>query len=714
MSVIQKIRDKYARWAVVAIALSLLGFIMMDAFAGRGSMFGGDGPGNTLGKVNGKEIDYMSFQQQVQDQEEMARQQGYNIDETQRQQLMSSLWEQEVTNIIMTEEYEKLGLTVTDKEMRTVLIANPPEQLKQRYTDENGNFNTAAAQQEINTMLKDAKQKEQIRNFLLMRKYSALIANTVHIPKWLVEKKNADQSLMAKLSYIAVPYTSVPDSSIKISDDEIEDYIDDNKDRYEQKEETRNVEFVTISAAPSASDSADARNSLIALKDTFAKVNDNYELFLQANASAFPFYNGYLSRNAIQNANKDSILNAPVGVVYGPYLDISQQNRKGMYVISKIIGMKQWADTAKIRHILVATTQRDQQSGRMYTIKDDSSAKKTADSIFALLQSGQPFDSLVVRFSDDQGSKQKGGMYDNISANGEWDHEFVEYSFDNKPGHIGIVKTIFGYHILEVLAHTGSSQAFKVAYLTKEIIPGEVTEQQATNLANSFAGESRDQKSFSSNYDKMLRNKGVLKSSASLKPLDYNVPGIPGGARGFVRKVFEEDEGDVIGPERVEDNYIVAVITSVREPGVPSAKSIRSEVEPLLINRKKADQIIKNIGTVSTLEQVAAKAGQAIQTVDSIRFENPRVLGYEPRVIGAAFNPNNKNKVVTQAIAGSQGVYVIRVDNLTTTPVEIGIEPQRQMMEAQEKQMLNPNYGGGPLQALKESAKIKDYRHKFY
>ena len=137
-------------------------------------------------------------------------------------------------------------------------------------------------------------------------------------------------------------------------------------------------------------------------------------------------------------------------------------------------------------------------------------------------------------------------------------------------------------------------------------------------------------------------------------------------------------------------------------------------MEPLLINRKKADQIIKNIGTVSTLEQVAAKAGQAIQTVDSIRFENPRVLGYEPRVIGAAFNPNNKNKVVTQAIAGSQGVYVIRVDNLTTTPVEIGIEPQRQMMEAQEKQMLNPNYGGGPLQALKESAKIKDYRHKFY
>lgn len=199
MSVIQNIRDKYARWAVIAIALSLLGFILMDALSGKTNMFGNNGPGTTLGKVNGKEIEYVAFAQQVQDQEEMARQQGYQVDENQRQQLMASLWEQEVTNIIMAEEYEKLGLTVTDKEMRSVLISNPPDQLKQRYTDETGNFNAAGAQQEINNMLKDPRQKEQVRNYLLMKKYTAMLTNTVNVPKWLVEKKNADQSLMAKV-----------------------------------------------------------------------------------------------------------------------------------------------------------------------------------------------------------------------------------------------------------------------------------------------------------------------------------------------------------------------------------------------------------------------------------------------------------------------------------------------------------------------------------
>ncbi len=711
MSVIQNIRDKYARWAVIAIALSLLGFILMDALAGKTNMFGNNGPGTTLGKVNGKEIEYVAFAQQVQEQEEMARQQGYQVDENQRQQLMASLWEQEVTNIIMAEEYEKLGLTVTDKEMRSVLISNPPDQLRQRYTDETGNFNTAAAQQEINNMLRDPRQKEQVRNYLLMKKYTAMLTNTVNVPKWLVEKKNADQSLLANISLVTIPYTSIPDSTIKISDEEIKSFMKEHEDQYELKEETRNIDYVKISAAPSSADSAQIRNSLLALKDTFARVNDNYETFLQANGSAFPFYNGFLSKNAIQNGNKDSILNAPVGTVYGPYLDVNQQTGKGLYVMSKVIGMKNWADTAKVRHILIATTQRDPQSGQFYQVKADTAAKKTADSILALIRNGQPFDSLL-KFSDDGGSKDKGGEYE-ITANGGWAEEFVQFSFDNNPGKIDIAKTVFGYHIIEVLSHKGSAPAYKVAYLTREIIPGDETEQQAANLANQFAGESRDEKSFNSNYDKMLRGKGILKSTASLRPLDYNIQGLQGSARSFVRKVYDEDEGDIIGPERVGDDYIIAVITNVMEPGLPSVKSVRSNIEPFLINKKKGEQIIKNLGTVNSLEQVATKTGQQIMTVDSLRFENPRDLGYEPKVIGAAFNPNNKNKVVAP-IAGGQGVYVIRVDNTMTTPVEMGIEDQRRMMEAQEKQMMDPNYGGSPLQALKDAARIKDYRYKFY
>ena len=89
MSVIQKIRDKYARWAVVAIALSLLGFIMMDAFAGRGSIFSGQS--TTVGKINGKKIDYQDFAKKVEATEKFQRdQQGGDLGEAGRQQVVQS------------------------------------------------------------------------------------------------------------------------------------------------------------------------------------------------------------------------------------------------------------------------------------------------------------------------------------------------------------------------------------------------------------------------------------------------------------------------------------------------------------------------------------------------------------------------------------------------------------------------------------------------
>ena len=146
MSVIQKIRDKYARWAVVAIALSLLGFILMDALAGRTRLFGGSS--TTVGVINGEEIDVQDFERKVKAQEEMAQQQGYNMGDESRQQIVQSVWNSEVEQALMTDEFEKLGLTVGDKELKDYLYgANPPADLKQGFTDPNtGVYNAQAAQ----------------------------------------------------------------------------------------------------------------------------------------------------------------------------------------------------------------------------------------------------------------------------------------------------------------------------------------------------------------------------------------------------------------------------------------------------------------------------------------------------------------------------------------------------------------------------------------
>ncbi len=144
MSVIQSIRDKYARWAVVAICISLLGFIMMDAFSGRGGM---GNSSTTIGSVNGDKIDYIDFERKVKAQEAAAQQQGYT-----REQLQENVWNGEVMQTVMDEQFEELGMTVGKKELTDLLFgANPPQDLKQRFTDPNtGVYDANQASQLIN------------------------------------------------------------------------------------------------------------------------------------------------------------------------------------------------------------------------------------------------------------------------------------------------------------------------------------------------------------------------------------------------------------------------------------------------------------------------------------------------------------------------------------------------------------------------------------
>jgi peptidyl-prolyl cis-trans isomerase D len=725
MSVIQKIRDKYARWAVIAIGLALLGFILMDAFAGRTGLFSGQ-PGNTLGKVNGKSIDRIRFDQRVQEEERARTAQGQELGEDGRQQIMQGLWEQEVSNIIMAEEYEKLGLTVSEKELRDILYgANPPEQLRQRFTDESGQYNAIAAQQEINRMMKDPAGKRDLDNFFeylknqrLMSKYMTLVTNSVYFPKWFLEKRNVDNSLMARVSYVSVPYVSIPDSSVKVSDEEIEKYIKAHENDFEQKEETRSISYVLFSAAPSAADSAATKADVEKLRSELQATTEP-GAFVAQQGSAIPFYDAYLSQNAIQVPAKDSIIGMPNGSVYGPYLDVNQQSNEALYVLAKMIDSKSLPDSVKCRHILLGTM--NPQTG--VAIMPDSLAKFKADSINYAIQTGANFDSLNARYSTDEVAKKDGGVMTFSSTDIQspnFAKEFGQFIlFDGKQGDKKVVKTQFGWHYIEIMEHKNVSPHYKIAYVGKQIVPSPTTDQQARNEANLFAGNSQDLNAFNTNYDKTLRSKGFSKLVATdITPIAFNVNGIPGGARPFVRKIFEADKGDVIGPDRVGSNYVVAIVTEVNEPGLRSVNAVRPSIEPILKNKKKAEQIIRNLGQITTLEQVATKMNQQVQTADSIRFSNDRNLGYEPKVLGAAFNPANKGKVVPEAIAGSSGVFVVRVESTGTVPVESGsIEEQRKMLEMQARQQLMSGLqqGYNPIiESLKRTATIKDNRSKFY
>jgi len=717
MSVIQKIQEKYAKLMAVVIAIALLTFVVMLAFENGGNLFQG-GRNNTVGTINGKEIDVASFNKTIAQQEASMERQGYPSGNATRLQAIEGAWNQELSRIALTSELDKLGMQIGKKEMGDVLYGeNAPQELKQQFTDpQTGVFNPQLAKQQIDQMLKSKQTPpEQRQNFndyvdqlefmRLNEKYISLLSNSSNFPKWMIEKQNADNSQLASVSLVREFYTSIPDSAVKISDKEIEDYISKHKKDYEQ-EETRSIAYVTFSALPTAVDTAATRERLLALKPALDTTND-LQQFLEAQGVK-TYYNGYINGNNIQIAAKDSIFKIPVGTVYGPYID------GNTFALAKLVGVRTQPDTVKVRHILVATTQRDQ-SGQSMQVRDSASAKKLIDSIQTALNTGSNFDSVAAKVSDDPGSKDKGGVYENVTSGGMVP-EFNNFIFGNSTGTKGVVKTDYGYHYIEILSQKGGSSAYNIAYLALPIEASQETDANASNEATLFAGNSRDQKSFDANIEK-LRTKGMNKAFAQeIKPNDYQVQGV-GVSRSFVRNIYEAKTGEVLQPERVGENYVVAIVTETNKKGTQTAAKARMMVEPLLRNHKKAEQIQKKIGTITTLEAAAATLGaKPIETEDSLRMSESQstIVASEPKVIGAAFNPANKGKLVPQAIEGTSGVYVVRVNNVTATAVADANVAEQRKSKYQQAKMMGTYAAQQSLQVLTKAANVKDNRSNIY
>jgi peptidyl-prolyl cis-trans isomerase D len=706
MSVIQKIRDKYAALVIAIIALSLIGFILMDAFVGRGKGMGR--AGGNVGKVNGEKIEKNDFEKRITLQQSM-----YGAQAPQRDQLINSVWEQTVDEMVMHQEYDKLGLQFTGKELNDVLFgANPPQWLSQQFTDpQTGQFNANQAKQYF-AQIKKQKNNPNLEMFneayitptinqTLRMKYMALIGQSAYVPKWMAERTLADQNAVARFSYVNVAYTSVSDSSVKVSDDEVKDYMNKHKEEFKQDEASRSVSYVAFNASPSASDSAKVFTQLNNLKRDFAAATDP-DTYLARVGSETPYYNGYTLGSKMQVPNADSIKKLADGQVFGPYIDGTN------YVLAKMIDRRNMPDSVKVRHILIKTGERGQPT------MADSMAKKRIDSIASAAKSGADFNTLVLKYSDDQGSKNNKGEYTFASQQfPNLSKEFAEVAFYGNTGDKKVVKVdnqaYSGYHYIEVLEQKKVEPAYKIAYLSKPIEASQETINNANNLAAQFAANSRNKEQFEKNAAK--QNLTIL-SAPDIKQSDYQVASL-GESRQFVRWVFENKTGDVSEPQEIGDKYVVAVITGASDKGMMSVAKARSIAEPVIINEKKAQQIIATkFKGGNTIEQVAQGAGASVMHADSVSFAQPFIpnIGNEPKIAGAAFNKTLQGKV-SEPIAGNTGVFVLKDESVSALAnTNMDAEALRKQLEMQIKQMSSYR----SVEALKKSADVKDNRFDFY
>ncbi len=702
MSIIQQIRDRAALLLTGLISISLIGFLVQDAFIGKGgSMFGSQV--TSVGSIDGKDIELVEFSQRVNQIEQSYRAQGMQGNEMMTQNIIETIWNSDIQEILLTNQANKLGFKVTPKEIGALLFSeDAPQEFKQQFTDKNtGQFDLAAAKAWMNGVKQSNKGEEvqmvvdqlikptEIR--LLTEKYISFFSQGSYVPTWMLEKAAADNVSFSSFSYVGVPYSIISDSSIKVTDQEIEEYVNKHKDDFKQ-EHVKGISFVTFSANPSTTDTLKVLNQLNALKPDFISTDDP-AAFVTRNNTSLPYFDGYAMKSKLQMGAKDSIINMQVGAVIGPYEDA------GSLVLAKKISTKNRPDSVHVRHILVGTV--NPQNGSQ--IRTDSVAKKKIDSIYYVIKSGGDFGSLAKSQSDDGGSKDKGGEYDFTSLDVNLDKDFANFIFDKPTGTMEVVKTSFGYHVIEVLGQKSFEPAYKVAYLSKRIVASEETDASASAAAIQFVGTSKDFKTFNETVSK----KNLKKESAeNIKEMDFGAGSL--SSRAIVKWMFENKVGTVSDPFDLKDRYVVAIITNEIKEGVQPASVARVLVEPILKNRKKAEYVAKKAGKEKDLSKLAAMFGGTSGTADSVKFNQPFVqnLGTESRVIGAAFNKKNLSNT-SDVIDGQNGVFYISVNQTGTIPsASVDLQGQKNSMEAQIKQFASYS----TLESLKKSAKIVDNR----
>ena len=692
MSIIQNIRDKGAWIIFTIIVIALVAFVLQDGIGKQGNT-----AVTELGTVNGASISKNNFEEKLEIQVQNYASQGVK-----REQLIGFLWNQEIDRVLFENEEKKLGISVGTKELSDVLFGTESP-FRQEFTDPNtGEFKVNDAKQAV-AQVKKSKNQEQINQIekmyvepsienRLRNKYQALIVKGVQVPTWMIQKQYNEANSIASINIVGIPYASISDSLVKVSDAEIANYIKENAAAYQVEEATKSINFVGFSAAPTSADSLTVYNTVNALKEEFQAAQDA-AVFLNKAGSDLPYYNSYISSKSLQIPNKEAILASGIGNVYGPYVDGKN------YTIAKVIGSKQWPDSASVRHILIATAG---QNGQI--VRDDSTATKLIDSIKSAIAGGVSFDEMVLKYSDDAGSKEKGGKYE-MFPQAQMVGPFNDFSFDNNVGSKGVVKTDFGYHYIEVLKQTPRSPAYKIAYLSKAILPSSETIGVAAAAAAAFASASKDLKSF--NQEAVKLNKQPFPASG-IKSMDYDIPGI-GESRTLVRWIYEKNVNAVSEPTEVGDSYFVAIITGEEKVGLASVASVRPQVEGILRDQKKALQIKQNFKG-KTIDEIAMSAKTIVQPADSINFNYSMIpgIGNEPKLVGAAFNKAYLNKP-SPPIAGIAGVFVI-------TAKSQGAKAAAQDLASFEADLVNrtrsvlyrTNIG------LKKVAKIKDNRMKVY
>ncbi len=706
MAILENIR-KRTTVLILIIGLALFAFVISGIFTSQD--FSGGKVGSSVAEINGDEISIDAFRQQV---ERASRRSGPT---TSSMQLVNNVWTQVERNTLFEQQIEELGIAIEQDQIINIIKASPGFTQNPQFLNESGvfdenKFRDFIAELKINApaQYQDWLQDEDaIIQGAREQAYLNLIkAGTVAtLKEGELEYKLANDKVDIK--YVRIPYTSIPDSTIIVSKKEISNYIEDHEKDYQQGR-ARDIQYVYFEEKPSETDEAEIKNNIKSLLDDTVEYNsatdrndtirgfrntENLAAFLDRNSDT-KFDTIYKTKNELPAKFADTLMALKTGEIFGPYQD------GDVFKISKMVNRKP-NGTVKASHILITYEGAERANPEIKRTKEEAEAR-AKELLKEATKTGTVFAELARDNSDGPSAPQGGDL--GFFQEGVMTPKFNDFAFGNKVGHIGLVETEFGFHIVKV---DEKQDVVQLATLSRAIEPSEETINTLFTEATKFEmASTSSNKPFS---EVAKENNQIVRPVNKLSEMDENLPGL-GAQRAIVQWAFNDDtELADIRRFNINNGYAVVQLTGKYKKGLMGVEDASATVLPMIRREKKAAKIMAaNSG--KSLEEIASSNNTNQSTATALTVKSPTIpgAGREPLVVGNAFAL--EQGATSGLIKGESGIFMVQVTRKEEAPKLDNYATYANSLKTSNAAKVNI----AVFNALKDKATIEDNRAVFY
>jgi peptidylprolyl isomerase/peptidyl-prolyl cis-trans isomerase D len=648
-------------------------------------------PDRNVATVNGAPIQQEEYQQVVKRVRERFQQQlGGTMNPQMQSRIRDRAYDQVVDQKLLEQEMTRLGISVTDSEVESMVFGeNPHPLIRKQFADSTGQINYQLLQNMAQDPQRESqwlKIEEYLRRQRRQRKMTSLVQATIQVSEQDVENYHRRQNTSASARYVSLRYAQVPDDSVSVSESDLRSYYDKNKEDF-KRERTVTLKYATTSKEATAEDSSNIASDLDELREDFATTESD-SLFLLNNASDNDFSSEYKTADQMNARVADSVYaNPEPGRIVGPVFGGGQAH------LIKIRDTRP-AETqyAHARHILLKTDQADSEMmSRLQALQDS-------------IESGAAsFAEMARRYSDDQSAAEGGDL--GWFAEGSMVDAFGDAVFGAEPGAlVGPIRSEFGYHLVRVEAR--ASQAVQMADLAYNLTPSQATLSDKESTLGDLAYFAEE----NGNFREEAQRLDLTVQEVQVETNQSSFPGI-GESPALSRFLENASAGDISEVTELSDKFVVARVTDVTPEGYRSFSDVKSQIRPKVALQKKREvqgRRMERALSQNGFDALPNVLGTQMRTQSDVTYSTKTVpgLGREPKFVGAVFGLEVGE--TSGVVEGENAAFVVEVTEKNTPPPLT--EQQRQQIRKQLLKQRRKQATSDWLSALKEDATIMDNR----